>query len=133
MPSSLDRTNLYSIVEQIKNGHYETSKYRGSIVVTYSPHVVIFANFLPDVSKFTSDRWKLYMVGKNSKELLTIGQTQYNACMKDQKIYDRTLKNSSDSFFSKPFSLSEETLCLFQGCEVSPLEEDSNGGKTACR
>lgn len=53
---------LYSMAEQLKNGRLVTTKYDGSTIYFPIPHVVFFANFPPNMEKWSQDRylvWKL--------------------------------------------------------------------------
>jgi len=47
----------YGVIEQLKNGLVYSGKYEGGDCVFDPPHVVVFANFDPDWSQFTEDRW----------------------------------------------------------------------------
>jgi len=47
----------YGVIEQVKNGLYFSAKYESSMRVFAVPHVVIFANFTPDRTKMSNDRW----------------------------------------------------------------------------
>nr|UOF83117.1 rep protein [Cressdnaviricota sp.] len=47
----------YGAIEKIKNGYYMCAKYESKPIVRNSPHVLIFANFEPDVSALSKDRW----------------------------------------------------------------------------
>lgn len=54
---SLD--SLYSFIEMLKNGRIFSSKYE-SVTKTFAPpHVLIVANFPPDRSKLSEDRWRI--------------------------------------------------------------------------
>jgi len=49
--------HIYALMESFKNGRIFSPKYE-SVVKTFSPcHVVAFANFIPDHSKLSQDRW----------------------------------------------------------------------------
>lgn len=49
--------HVYIMMESFKNGRIFSPKYE-SVVKTFSPcHVVAFANFIPDHSKLSQDRW----------------------------------------------------------------------------
>lgn len=52
----------YSAMEKIKNGFYMSAKYESAPVIRNSPHVICFANFKPDESKLSSDRWNIYEI-----------------------------------------------------------------------
>ncbi len=47
----------YQTIEDIKDGLIVSSKYEGGQLVFNSPHVIIFANFRPDETKLSQDRW----------------------------------------------------------------------------
>lgn len=53
-----DRVN-YEAIESIKNGIYFNSKYMSGMRVYGHPHLICFANFLPDMSKLSEDRWDI--------------------------------------------------------------------------
>lgn len=54
---SLESFVSYGSIEKIKNGCWMSGKYEGGIVDRNCPHLVIFANFEPDVTKLSLDRW----------------------------------------------------------------------------
>nr|WAE42273.1 MAG: replication associated protein [Cressdnaviricota sp.] len=47
----------YGAIEKIKNGYYMCSKYESKPVIRNPPHIIIFANFPPDESQLSADRW----------------------------------------------------------------------------
>lgn len=47
----------YDALESIKDGIFFNSKYESDMCVFNSPHIVCFANFAPDVTKLSRDRW----------------------------------------------------------------------------
>lgn len=49
----------YGTMEQIKNGILMSGKYEASMHCFDFPHVIVFANYLPDTSKLSSDRWRI--------------------------------------------------------------------------
>lgn len=49
----------YAGIEAVKDGIFFSAKYESSMVVFNSPHVVIFANFKPEMEKLSKDRWCL--------------------------------------------------------------------------
>jgi len=52
----------YGLVEQFKNGYFLSTKYE-SVAKRFSiPHVVVFANFAPDVSQMSLDRWDILQI-----------------------------------------------------------------------
>jgi len=54
---SLEEYVNYSILESVKNGSMFSSKYDSCIKRYKIPHVFVFANFHPDKSKLSADRW----------------------------------------------------------------------------
>jgi Putative viral replication protein len=50
---------LYDLCEQLKNGHLVNTKYWSSSNFFRPPHVVFFANFAPNLSRISADRWKV--------------------------------------------------------------------------
>ncbi|AUM61904.1 Rep [uncultured virus] len=52
----------YGAIEQIKNGLVFSGKYEGCQLVFNCPHVFVFANEPPDLSKMSMDRWKVYHI-----------------------------------------------------------------------
>lgn len=49
----------YGAIEQLKNGIMFSSKYESGMKRCANPHVVVFANFHPDQSKLSADRWHI--------------------------------------------------------------------------
>lgn len=49
----------YDIIEQVKGGTVFSGKYQSCNKVFASPHVLIFANFPPDQSALSADRWDI--------------------------------------------------------------------------
>lgn len=54
---SMENFISYEAIESIKNGIFTSTKYETKMVLFNSPHIFIFANFYPDVSKLSKDRW----------------------------------------------------------------------------
>lgn len=47
----------YRAMEAFKNGRFFSPKYNSCLKTFTPPHVVVFANYLPDESKLSADRW----------------------------------------------------------------------------
>lgn len=56
-PRSSAETFPYGVVEAFKNGYFLSTKYESCAIRFPTPHVIILANFLPDETKLSSDRW----------------------------------------------------------------------------
>jgi len=48
---------IYSLAEDLKNGRVVSTKYESKTVFFSPPHVVFFANFPPDMTKWSADRY----------------------------------------------------------------------------
>lgn len=61
-PRSGEEAFPYGVVEAFKNGYFLNTKYESTPVYFNSPHVVVFANFSPDRSKLSADRWDIHVI-----------------------------------------------------------------------
>lgn len=52
----------YTGIEEIKNGVFCSSKYESSMCVMNRPHIIIFANEPPLLSKMSQDRWNVVLI-----------------------------------------------------------------------
>lgn len=60
----------YEALEAIKNGLFYNSKYESEMVVFNAPHVIVFANFEPDVNKLSKDRWRIREITPEGKAIV---------------------------------------------------------------
>lgn len=58
-PRTIEEYVSYTAVEEIKDGVFCSTKYECKMVVMNSPHILCFANFYPDESKLSADRWNI--------------------------------------------------------------------------
>jgi len=49
----------YTALEEIKNGIFSSPKYESKMVIMPTPHVYCFANFEPNLTTMSQDRWNL--------------------------------------------------------------------------
>lgn len=63
--SRADNHSMYTFLEQVKNGHILSAKYKSMQLAIKPPHVIVFANFFPDLKGFSADRWNIIDI-KNS-------------------------------------------------------------------
>lgn len=54
---TVERFVSYDCIEQLKNGFCLSGKYESDMKVFPKPHIIVFANFPPDTSKLSADRW----------------------------------------------------------------------------
>lgn len=54
----------YAALEKIKNGYFMCQKYESKPIHRNSPHIIVFANFAPEISKLSLDRWMIYNLDK---------------------------------------------------------------------
>lgn len=60
LPRDAETRSIYSPLEAIKNGMITSTKYQGGTSVFNRPHVVVFANFLPELSgRMSHDKWDI--------------------------------------------------------------------------
>lgn len=58
----------YAIIEAVKDGMVFSSKYDSCSKIGNRPHVVVMANFMPDMSAMSADRWFIMDLSKYSIE-----------------------------------------------------------------
>jgi hypothetical protein len=51
--------HIYTTIENLKNGVYLSTKYESGQRIYKVPTIVILANFKPDTSKLSGDRWNI--------------------------------------------------------------------------
>lgn len=55
----------YKALESVKDGLLTSPKYESTSLIFNSPHVWVFANELPKLSKMTQDKWVIYTINEN--------------------------------------------------------------------
>lgn len=53
---------MYSLCENLKNGHMMSTKYESVSLLFGVPHVVVFANWEPDYTKWSADRYNVVRI-----------------------------------------------------------------------
>lgn len=59
LPRSAVTDEIYEPLEQVKDGLITATKYQGGTIIIPTPHVVVFANFLPEVGRLSAYKWEL--------------------------------------------------------------------------
>ena len=62
IPRSSEGYINYGVLEQLKGGLIYPGKYEGAVCEFDHVHVIVMANFMPDLSQFTDDRWHIINV-----------------------------------------------------------------------
>lgn len=55
----------YDTLEKIKDGYFMCGKYESKPIIRNPPHIFVFANFRPQQSKMSFDRWHIVEIIKN--------------------------------------------------------------------
>jgi len=74
----------YDSIEKLKDGLYYSSKYESKMIIRNSPHILIFANFLPDMAKLSMDRWHCVNVGGHNP----LRDLSPDECLRDSSTLD---------------------------------------------
>lgn len=61
-PQLFSTQDLYSTMEDVKNGHFVNTKYETEEVLMDVPHVIVFANQYPEFNCVSEDRWTIVTV-----------------------------------------------------------------------
>jgi len=63
-PRDMENSVNYNVLETLKDGYYMVGKYEGKPVIRNPPHIIIFANWPPNMEKLSKDRWKVTEIKK---------------------------------------------------------------------
>ncbi|AUM61703.1 Rep [uncultured virus] len=65
--------HLYKILEKCKDGRFTGTKYNGGRIRLPFVHVVVLANFMPDIDSMSKDRWAIYAITNKVMQKVPIG------------------------------------------------------------
>jgi len=121
----------YNLIENVKNGYFQSGKYNSQFVSMPSPHLVVFANFKPDIEKLSEDRWDIRILSKNQpKQFCTRTETS--------DLYKAIQCTSHNKYFCgsccpiHPDSVSCKCRCArhrILNCENGQCKKDEQGKK----
>lgn len=57
-----EQHKIYQALEEFKDGLVTAQKYRSQTLTFPSPHVIVFANYLPEIMTMSLDRWKIRVI-----------------------------------------------------------------------
>jgi hypothetical protein len=86
LPRAMEDKKFYEPLEDIKDGMLSVTKYNSQSLMFRSPHVVVMANFLPNIDNLSEDRWWVFEVSRDkqnwrrlsSNELVSMYKAQLN-------------------------------------------------------
>lgn len=65
IPRSNDKQIIsYQLVEQLKSGRMCSTKYKGKVKRFNIPHILVFANYEPEMHALSLDRWEIFWINK---------------------------------------------------------------------
>jgi len=94
LPRTLESRVNYSAIEAIKDGMIFSGKYESRTKVFNSPHILVFANFLPNFSSLSLDRWRVHDLNDSEG----VGLTEYSPADMDWDEYNYH-KEIEDSYY----------------------------------
>jgi hypothetical protein len=133
---------IYHSFEMIKNGVVTTTKYRGKTIEFGTPHVVVFANFPPNPTRMSADRWVIRNIGPPYREsvLNAPGNASSSGCLSrgpgskleegegmDGQVHRKEVPRSGDGNACKPtFDGLDKLAKRLNGEETSSDEEEDS-------
>jgi len=85
-PAALSASDLYSVMEQIKNGLLQNTKYVAKAGILRKPsHVWVFSNHVPDYKSLSTDRWMVYEINEN-QNLIGFDKTAFVYASKKRRL-----------------------------------------------
>lgn len=82
----------YEAIESVKDGIFFSAKYESGMCLFNSPHVLVFANFMPDITKLSKDRWQVFEIVDNTLKLRDLVQEA-------EDYHDEIIRNLDEQVF----------------------------------
>jgi len=125
-------------MEAIKNGLVTNTKYQGGTTINQRPHLIVMANFLPQVSRLSIDRWdirelisqvddhKFVVVARRLDAYKVAERAKASESTKDsaERILDRIkgLAENRKSYFKRMMELARDELDFIAEQEIVERE-----------
>jgi len=68
IPRKLEKFVSYQGLEEVKNACFFSGKYECGMVVGNNPNLIVFANFEPDLTAMSADRWVVRNLGVDEED-----------------------------------------------------------------
>jgi hypothetical protein len=96
----------YNLIENVKNGYFQSGKYNSTMTIMPIPHIVIFANFRPKINKLSMDRWDIRRLSKRGKTI-TVYKYNRKELKKMKKKTVSTVSNDGGSGYDRGYDSNE--------------------------
>lgn len=105
-----DKSVIYSALEIAIDGRATATKYEGGRIRFGKPVIWVFANFVPDCSKMSKDRWNVFkMTKKHDLEKMTIREVNKLHKKHEEQMNDSSSERGSDEEMSELKSSDSES------------------------
>lgn len=65
--SASELTQVYTVIENIKDGMIFDTKYEGGMMLMPNLHVIVMSNVYPNLNSLTADRWMIYDINDKNE------------------------------------------------------------------
>ena len=103
--------HIYTTIENFKNGQYLSTKYETQQRFFKIPNIIVMANFKPDITKLSNDRWDIVDIkednNKDNNEIYKDNNEIYkdnNEIYKDSNVENQQDNNEIDNIIIKDFT-----------------------------
>jgi hypothetical protein len=109
LPRGACSKDVYTSIECLKDGCITAQKYAGGTIFFAQSKVVVFANWLPNVRKLSSDRWKIFELVDREKDPVVVPYAEAFERWKTQmQDMGRNRDEEEGEFFAPPVDISRQ-------------------------